>query len=289
VSTPRILGDANFWNLVDAFFRAYKEFEPIFDTYENRVYTHAQEQGIDRRYLRLEAEEVSGLLDFNELEALRDGSLFEFKAMTHACLRDLSLRNRDKLDRYANELFHNVSILKEVQFGISTFAPQYDRQTEASEYESMLREVHEEFPLLVHRLKALFVKARERLDGMLVNYRNNKIFLRSLYLYGDDLFDELNCYPQGLDDIYDLVYEHGAIEGYVEAAKSFHAAGFLNHVNEAGKKAVRAFDCMVARFKETGDQIEMVVFEHYIEELRELLEKIGGVDSDSALNIAVQS
>jgi hypothetical protein len=288
MSTPRILGDANFWNLVDAFFRALKEFEPIFDTYENRVHTHAHEQGIDRRYLRLEAEEVSRLLDFEVLERLRDGALHEFKAMTHACLRDISLRNRDKLDRYANELFHNVSILKEVQFGISTFAPQYDRQTEASEYESMLREVHEEFPLLVHRLKALFVKARERLDAMFPTYKDNKIFLRSLYLYGEELFDDLTCYPRGLEDIYSIMYEYGAGQGYFQAARSFHKAGFLNHVRDASYKAVKAFDRMIERYQETGDQKEMAVFENYLRDLRQLLEEIGEEIPSSASTTGAQ-
>lgn len=271
MSKPRILGDANYWNLVEAFFRAYKEFEPIFDTYEDRVHRHAHDQGIDRRYLRLEAEEVSRLLDFETLGKLRDGALFDFKEMTHACLRDLSLRNRDKLDRYANELFHNVSILKEVQFGISTFAPQYDRQTEASEYESMLREVHEEFPLLVHRLHALFIKARERINAMFSNYRDNKIFVRSLYLYGEELFDDLTCYPQGLDDIYALMYEYGAGQGYFEAAQSFYQGSFTKRVKEAAGKAVKAFERMVERFEETGDQQELQVFQKYIEDSMKML------------------
>lgn len=251
---PRILHEPNSWTLVESFFNAYTAFRPIYDTYEARVTDHAQRQGTDRRYLRLQADEVAQLLDFTSLEDLRDGALFEFKAQTHNAFRDTSLKNRDKLDRYANELFHNISILKEHQFMVSTFAVHYDQTTERMEYESVLAEVHEEFPTLVHRLHALFEKARERIETMLPKFSKDRVFLRSLFLFGDEVFGLIDAYPGGLEDVLRLVFPSGGpVRGYLEVARSFKQSGFTDRAREAVARGTEAFNRIERKFKESGE------------------------------------
>ena len=67
-----ILG-ATIWDLTEAFFEAQREYRDVYTLYESRVLTHAEERGVDRRRLRLDAAEVSGLLDFRRLGDLRSG------------------------------------------------------------------------------------------------------------------------------------------------------------------------------------------------------------------------
>lgn len=277
ISNPRILPEPNDWTLVETFFRALREFEPIFNNYEARVVSFADQAGVDRRHLRLDALEVSQLLDFETLETLRDGALYELKAITHVRLRDTTHKNRDKLDRYANELFHNMSILKEVQYMISTFAPLYDRKTEQREYDILLAEVHEEFPTLVHRLQALFRKAQKRVEKLLPSFRDdNRVFLRSLYLYGAEVFEDIDSYPGGVEDIYRLVYpEGGAVQGYLEVADSFRASGFTDQAREAVGRGIQAYFALEDKLERGDDEGEGQLFQKFFDRLKALDSELG--------------
>jgi hypothetical protein len=266
IATARILPEPNNWTLVETFFAAYLNFLPVHETYESRVLEYAFERGVDRRRLQLKAEEVSQLIDFDQLEALRDGSLFEFKATTHSCLRDLSLKNRDKLDRFANELFHNASILKEHQFMVSTYATHYDEQTEHDEYRNLLAEVHEEFPTLMHRLQLLFTKAQERLEAMMPQFSGDQVFTRSLFLYGGEIFSQFPSYPNGIEDIYRLVYQKGgAVQGYLDVAKSFRDGGFHDLARRAVAKGIEAFRKLEATIAEGNSQAKAELFELFLD------------------------
>src|SRR5438477_5368895 len=151
----------DFWDLIFHFFEAQRQFRETYDTYETKVLQYAEERSVDRRFLRLSAEEVSGLLDFRKLENLRNDELEALKAVSHNIFRNED--STDPFDRYVSQIFHELSILKEEQYKVSTFAPEYKKLEERAEYESILDEVHEAFPRQVHGIYELFRKAEERL------------------------------------------------------------------------------------------------------------------------------
>ena len=213
------------WDLVEAFFHARTAFAEVHDHYETRVLAHASEQGIDRRDLRLDAVEVSKLLDFAKLESLRNGPMHDLKEIAHSLFRKRA--STDKLDRYASEIFHELSILKEEQYKVSTFAPEYHKRNELDEYESILEEVHQEFPRKVHNIHDLFAKARIRIEEILKRSREDTVLVRSLALFGAKLLEK--AYPRGLTDLYRIMYAAGELEAHLVAARSFARGGFKEH------------------------------------------------------------
>lgn len=224
------------WDLVEAFFTARSHFAEVHDAYESRVLAHAAEQKIDRRELRLDAVEVSKLLDFAKLESLRNGSLHDLKEIAHVLFRKRA--STDKLDRYASEIFHELSILKEEQYKVSTFAPEYHKRNELDEYESILEEVHQEFPRKVHNIHDLFAKARIRLEEILKRNPHDHVLVRSLALFGPKLLEK--AYPRGISDLFRMLYPGGDVEAHLVAARSFARSGFKEHALAQIDRALEA-------------------------------------------------
>lgn len=236
----RILA-ASFWDLVDAFFAAQREYDETHYLYELRVLTHAEEQGVDREWLRLEASEVSKLLDFTKLGGLRNGPLYRTKEISHSLFRSEGATHR--FDRYISEVFHDLSILREEQYKVSTFAEEYRRANDLARYESILDEVHEDFPRRVHGIRTLFAKAQAELEGILSAHHRDPLYLRSLYLFGEETFRNIESYPQGRLSHCWQVFEQGPAEAFLLAARSFAQGGFkpesLRVINDALREAER--------------------------------------------------
>lgn len=273
----RILSETNHWTMVRAFFHAYTIYEPIYNNYEDRVHEHANRQGINRRYLKLPAADLAKLMSFDELEGLRNGPLYEFKEICHTLWRNKEATKRDRLERYASELFHNVSILKEHQNMVETLVPRYD-ETEQQEIDSVLAEVHEEFPILVHRLKGLFDKTNGRIKELFPKFAQETIFIRSLYLCGSEVFDELTIYPQGSQNIYALMYPEGkAVQGHLEVAHSFKDSGFFSRAREACEAGLKYHDKLRRRIKKGHEDPYLP----YVNDIEMLLKRLpeGGPNS----------
>jgi hypothetical protein len=237
-STVRSKHAQDFWDLITHFFEAQRQFRETYDTYETKVLQYAEERGVDRRFLRLSAEEVSGLLDFRKLEHLRNEELEALKTVSHNIFRNED--STDPFDRYISQIFHELSILKEEQYKVSTFAPEYRKREEKAEYESILDEVHEAFPRQVHGIYDLFQKAQGRLEELMPHFARGskgKITIRSVYLFGDETFR--GFYPNGIEDVYRIIYPGGALEGYTDVAKSFMESGFREYGIEALEKALK--------------------------------------------------
>jgi hypothetical protein len=226
----RVTGD--FWDLIVFFFEAQRAFQETYETYETKVLQYAEERGVDRRFLRLTDEEVAGLLDFKKLEQLRNDQLHALKTISHKLFR--SEGQTDPLDRLISQIYHELSILKEEQYKVSTFAPEYRKSDEKQAYESILDEVHEAFPRQVHLIYELFKKAQARIEELFRDSprARDKVALRSLYLFGDDVFR--GVYPNGTEDVLAIMFPNGgAVEGYVAIARSFAESGFREYAIEA--------------------------------------------------------
>jgi len=226
---------ATFWDLIDTFFEAQRQYHTVYINYETRVLAHAEQQAVDRHQLRLEASEVSKLLDFGKLGELRNGPLHRTKEISHSLFRTRSRTH--KFDRYISEIYHDLSILREEQYKVSTFAEEYKRENEMAEYESLLDEVHEDFPRRVHNIWSLYIKAQLSLESVLRAHRNDPLYVRSLYLLGDEALRD--AYPRGKLTHCWRVFDLGPAEAYLLAARSFAQSGFK-------EQALKALDDVIA-------------------------------------------
>lgn len=222
-----------YWDLVETFFEAQREYRQIYVLYETQVLAHAEEQAVDRYQLRLDASEVSKLLDWARLGNLRNGALWRTKDISHALFR--SAGRTTKLDRYVSEIFHELSILREEQYKVSTFAEEYRRENALAEYESLLDEVHEDFPRRVHHLHELFKKAQRALEAVLRQHVDDPVYLRSLFLFGETTMRD--GYPDGVRGHAAMVFEHGPIDAWLRAARSFARTGFKTEALQALDRA----------------------------------------------------
>jgi hypothetical protein len=227
----------DFWDLISIFFEAQRSFRETYETYETKVLQYAEERGVDRRFLRLTAEEVSGLLDLKKLEQLRNEQLQALKTISHRIFRAES--TTDPLDRIISQIFHEVSILKEEQYKVSQFAPDYRQREDQQAYESILDEVHEAFPRQVHGIYELFKRGQARIEALLPHFARDRITLRSIYLFGDETFR--GFYPNGTEDVLAIMFpDGGAVEGFLAVARSFLEAGFREYAVEALERALKA-------------------------------------------------
>jgi hypothetical protein len=224
---------SDFWELVDLFYSAMGNFRRLHDAYDRKVLKYSAERGVDRKNLKLSAEEVSGLFDFKALERLRDQSLYFLKENAHKLFR--SSDSTDTFDRYVSEIFHEISILKEEHYTVKVYGP-LDNNGMSS---MMLEEVHTYFPIRLGKVKALFEKARVRLEALFPQHARNPILVRSLYMFGDGLL--AGVYAGGLEELYRFLYPAGgAAEGYLRVGESFLQSGFWKLAKESLEKARNA-------------------------------------------------
>jgi hypothetical protein len=236
------------WDLVEAFFEAQRQYQRVYSNYETRVLAHAEQQAVDRHQLRLEAEEVSKLLDFERLGELRSGPLERTKEISHALFR--SKGRTHKFDRYVSEVFHELSILREEQYKVSTFAETYRRENELAAYESILDEVHEDFPRRVNNIWGLFQRAQLSLEAVLRTRTRDPIYLRSLFLFGDELFQ--SHYRRGRTGHCWRVFDCGPAEADLMAARSLAHAGFRAKALQALDQAIQAADAGIPAYAGEG-------------------------------------
>ncbi|RME03699.1 MAG: hypothetical protein D6805_05575 [Planctomycetota bacterium] len=218
------------WDLLENFFKAKLFFKEIYDQYEEMVLEHARRRGVHRKDLRLEQEELTKLIDFSKLVELRDKYLAPLKELSHEIFRQSD--STDRFDRFVNTIFHEISILKEEHYKVKKFAAEYEEENETEEFTIILDEVHEAFPRIIHHVHNLFRKAKKRLEKLLPRYNREKVFVRSVYIFGEDLLSRE--YSEGVIGFYERMYpRYGAFEGYTVVAKSFYDSGFHLQAKEA--------------------------------------------------------
>lgn len=214
-STPHI------WTIVEHFYCSRKIYLAEHDSYERQVNEYVERLKISRDKIRLGPEDLSRLLHFKVLATVRDEHLEPLKAASHALFRHDS--TRDFFDRLINDIFHEISILKEEHYNVLTYSP--NANVDKDELGTILDEVHEMFPIKVHRLKHLYELALARVEKILPRYRENVILIRSLFLQRDGFVAE--AYPDGLIDFYRLLYgEKDIATGFRVVGDSFYKSGF---------------------------------------------------------------
>ena len=224
------------WDLMAVFFTAKKSFGTQNQKYERMVRGYARKQSVKRRELQLGTREVAGLLDFKALEELRNNYLRHLKDLSHRMFREDN--STDIFDKYVSDIYHETSILKEEHYTVMTYAPAYEEglQPDLTERDKILKEVHEFFPRKLKQIQNLFKKAQARLLEILTQYGQDRVFVRSLYLFGQEVLEKVG--KTDLDEFYNSIYPSGgALTGYLNVARSFHESGFYEQADEALKKA----------------------------------------------------
>jgi hypothetical protein len=227
------------WDVVALFYKAKKIFTRQRENYERMVTNYARKKSVDRRDLHLGTREVAGLLDFKVIEELRNSFLRELKRLAHLMFR--TEETTDLFDKYVSDIYHEVSILKEEHYTVMTYAPAYEEglHPDLTERDKILDEVHEFFPRKLEQIRNLFEKAEARLEELLPAHAKDRIFVRSLYLFGTDILKDVR--KDGLEGLYKKVYQAGgAVEGYLTVARSFYESGFNEQADAALKKAKSA-------------------------------------------------
>ncbi|MCA8962567.1 MAG: hypothetical protein KDC38_18710 [Planctomycetes bacterium] len=229
------------WTIVERFYRTHHLYASQYEAYESKVAEYVEKLQTPRDRIRLPADELSRLLQFKQLERIRDRFLLPLKDACHALFR--RDHSTDVLDRLVNDIFHEISILKEEHYNVLTYAVNPESRVDREEQKSILDEVHEMFPIKVHRLRHLFDLARNRMERILSKHKSDAVLVRSLFLNRSAFVAKAD--PAGLIYFYRWMYgSDRPFEGYRVAADSFFDAGFFGQAAECyaeGEEFVRAF------------------------------------------------
>jgi hypothetical protein len=229
-------GTEEVWELVENFFRAREVFEQQYQRYERLIKKYTKQSRVGREKLRLSAEKASGLLDSKALEELRDDYLQRLREISHRMFRKGD--TIELFDKYVSDLYHETSILKEEHYAVKMLATLYEKgeQKDLLERDKILDEAYDFFPRKMRQIRNLFLKAQEQIELLMKGWNKEKVLVRSLYLFGDEVLG--NSYKSGLEGLYSVMYPRGgALEGYLVAAESFASSSFSEQAMESLKRA----------------------------------------------------
>lgn len=252
--------DSLAWRVVERFYRSWTNFQSMHDRYEQIVQDYVEKLGTPRDKIRLDPRDLFELLSTQDLEVLRDNYLTPLKEACHRLFRTED--STDFLDRLVNDIFHELSILKEEHYNVLTYATDEtalvlgpDRDLH-EEQQAILDEVHDMFPSKVHRIAHLFETGSVALEALLHRWNSDVVLIRSLFLQREGFVEQ--AYPDGLDQFYKLMYgPEDYLIGYHVVGHSFFQSGFL-------EMAVTAFELGRAKSEATKN-------EDLLEEFKSLL------------------
>jgi hypothetical protein len=232
VASPPVDGSL-VWDFVAAFFAARRAFHAVFKRYENRVLRFARDAGVHRDDLVLRPTDLARLFYPRRLQHLRDERLGPMRALAHSLFRESGVV--EPLDTTCSHVFHEFSILLEEHQSVVRF----QHLSDPRRYEQVFEEVSGYYPTRLRRIRRLFADGLRRIEELLPEWSRDRVVVRSAYLFGArtvrDAWDET-----GLDGLYVRMYpEGGAIEGYLEAGRSFAASEFRPEARAALEAAVR--------------------------------------------------
>jgi hypothetical protein len=223
------------WDFLTTFVAARRAFLAIYRRYERRVLAAAKEGGVNRADLQLPPQQLWKLFHRRRLVQLRDGRL--------AALRRLAGEifgvdgDEGLMDAYCGHIFHEISILSEEHRSVGRFVRHHDPRR----YRALFEEVSGYYPVRLNRVQRLFRSAMKRLDELLPRWSRDRVFVRSMYLSGNELAKR--AYGTGLEAFYFRMYPNGGlIRGYLEAGRSFYNSGFQERARVALGRALEAFE-----------------------------------------------
>ncbi|MCD5397654.1 hypothetical protein LR003_01805 [candidate division NPL-UPA2 bacterium] len=194
----------------------------------------------------------SPTIGFKKLEALRDSILYPLKEASHELFRDESTNITYPFDKYISDIFHEVSIVKEeayqlIQIGDYQLKKRTGRVGEKVEKRIVLK-AKKDIAGKMRNIHTLFREAETELVILLKQQNRTKSVIRSLYLSAEEIFGD----KEGLEILYEKIYDLGAFEGYLTVAESFYESRHDEKAREAFYKA-REKEQKLAAQRKTGE------------------------------------
>ncbi|MDE0958041.1 MAG: hypothetical protein OSB12_05325 [Planctomycetota bacterium] len=223
------------WRVIERFYRSRRAFFSLHDRYEQVVQGYVEKFDQPRQEIRLSPRELVDLLSNQDLEVLRDEYLVPLKEVCHRLFRTED--STDFIDRLVNDIFHELSILKEEHYNVLTYGSDslggsVSGRDLLTEQKAVLDEVHDMFPQKVHRIAHLYDVATTALEALLHRWKSDPVLIRSLFMHRDRFVAQAD--EDGLDHFYRWMYGPEQVwQGYLEVADSFLASGFAAQAIEA--------------------------------------------------------
>jgi hypothetical protein len=231
---------ADLWDFLASFVHARHQFASLFARYERRVLKAARERGVSRDSLVLPPPALFGLFHLGRMEHLRDARLAPLRRLAERAFADSS--PEELLDVYCSHIYHEFTILTEEHRSVGRFL----RIRDARRYRQLFEEVSGYYPMRLRRIRRLFTGGLRRIEVLLPSWSRHRVMVRSVYLFGDQLARK--AYGQGIASVYHRMYPRGGmIEGYLEAARSFMASGFLPRARRAADRSLAAIETLERR------------------------------------------
>ena len=228
------------WDFLDTFIKGRRGFLSIQRRYDRRVLKAARARSVDRTELKLPPEQLFRLFHLQRLELLRDRRLEPLRRMAPRIFGaegDVGL-----MDVYCGHIFHEVSILSREHRSVGRFV----RRKDPRRYRALFDEVSGYYPERLRRVKRFFSLAMKRLDELLPSWGQERVIVRSVYLFGNEL--ARRAWGHGREDFYKRMYpDGGEVRGYAYAAQSLAESGFTGHAREAIAQAKAAASRVRAR------------------------------------------
>ncbi len=227
------------WDFIATLIAARRVYLSIYRRYERRVLRAARDRGVPRTELKLGPRDLWQLFHLERLESLRDARLAPLRELAESIFSGGGEDGGDEglMDSYCGHIFHEISILCEEHRSVGRFVRHHDPRR----YRPLFEEVSGYYPLRLNRVMRFFRSAMKRLDELLPGWSDERIVVRSAYLFGDRI--GRRAYGHGREDLYARMYpEGGAVRGYLEAGRSFHASGFLEKAREALSLAMATWE-----------------------------------------------
>lgn len=216
--------------------------------------------------------------------------LFVLKDETHALFRAESaekkeIKETDLYDLIVSSIFHEMLHLKEYIYILDKYEPSFnvlekkldDKGIEAFKKDflrhsrEMVGEAKLGLPLKIQGINELVNDAIMHLGQIIKVNSFNSHMLRSIYV-SSNLVEKIYG-KNGLEKLYDLIYEGGWIEGYFLVAESFEKSGFYDETAQILTGIVNRAEMLDKGHKKYKAHLDFV--ERSRLELQTLKEKTG--------------
>ena len=221
------------WAILEHHYGSRNEFNAVHHTYEKRVLQLVKERGVARERLRLNPRETRDLFDTWRLEALIREHIHPLRNASHAYFRHNDVA--EPYDSNVSRIYHELSILKEEHLSVRDFP----REGSARAFARLFREVSEYYPQRLKRVRTLFTRAQKRLDELLPDFAEDRIVLRSVFLFRAEMWPEDTL--AGLTRFMGKMFpDEGAAHGFLCVARSFFRAGFYREASDCARMGAAA-------------------------------------------------
>ena len=230
-----------FYDIFALFFDALELHRSIEQKYESGVQKLCEHYGLLRTELiqKISYQEISELFEFEELVRLRTHYLLPFLEISGSTLAAESRMTAKGFLLHVKHLYHLVSMLSLEELNVVEIAPGYSDLAESENLWEILGEVDREFPTKLREIRSKFEQAQEEIEKILGFYAQERITLRSLYLFERS---RMAVHYGDVDRFYLFIEPTGLFGAYVTVAESFLDGQFVGDAVEVIQELEREIE-----------------------------------------------